>query len=372
MQADRRWYASDAAMASALLLLGLLQWLIEGSDRQILLGIVWMTVPVAIRRVQPLVAVAANWSALVVFEGLERDVTSQGYAAILALVITAYSVARHGRRWEPWAGLGVALACAWLSVLFQRPIDVPSLLLTGLVVVAPWTAGYTVRRAAAGRDRIAAENQLLVLDRERYAREAIARSRVDIAREMHDVLGHSLAVMVMQLGAADHAFERDPERSRAAIRGARAAGKEAISEVRSLVALYRDEETAEANRPVPRLEDVPGLVADLAERGLDVRLTMPEDLSGPAPTTNLAAYRVVQESLTNAIRHGTGDISVSIRIDDELVVQVDNAAPVADGPPEPGYGLIGMDERVRSCGGTLTVHRAAGRFGVEARLPVAP
>lgn len=369
MRSDRRWHAWDAGLAAGLFSLGALQVAIEGSGWTILPGIAWMTLPVALRRVQPLAAVAISWLAVVVYEGFDRDITSQGYAAILGLVLTVYSVARHGRRWEQRAGLAVALICAWVSVLLRNPMDVPSLLLTTLIAGAPWSAGYVVQRSVAGRDQVAQDNQRLILERERHTQEAIAATRVDIAREMHDVLGHSLAVMVMQLGAADHVFEGDPARARAAIRSARSAGKEALSEVRSLVALYRDEDTAAANRPMPSVGDVRELVEDLSSSGLEVRLDMPGELPRLAPATSLAAYRIVQESLTNAIRHGSGDIAVSIRANGALQVRIDNAAHTAVGPFERGFGLIGMEERARSCGGSLEVKRSPGRFTIAAELP---
>ncbi len=337
-----------------------------------------MALPVAARRSHPLPAVVLGWGVLLVSEGLGHDVTSEGYAAILALVLTVYSVARHGHRWEQLAGLALALAFTWVGVLINDPTDVPSLLLTTIIVGAPWAAGYAVRASLERRDQVVVENLRLISERERHTREAIASNRTEIARDLHDVLGHSLAVMVMQLGAADHAFTRDPARARLALRAARSTGKEAMDELRTLVALFREEPGALGTGPTPRLVDVAGLVDELTSAGLDVCLDVDDPLPALGPAEDLAAYRIVQESLTNAVRHGSGDVRVRLESKAGLVhIVIDNRVDDAgasdrreQGSHDLGFGLIGMEERARSCGGWLRTTRPPGRFRLEAAVPI--
>ncbi|WP_405427705.1 sensor histidine kinase [Micromonospora sp. NBC_00617] len=378
MRADRHAVGQDVALALGLLALGALQVGLQRGGWAALVGVACVALPVAARRSHPLPAVALSWGVLLVSDGLGHDVTSEGYAAILALVLTVYSVARHGHRWEQLAGLALALAFTWVSVLINDPTDVPSMLLTTVIVGAPWAAGYTVRASLERRDQVVAENLRLISERERHTREAIASNRTEIARDLHDVLGHSLAVMVMQLGAADHAFTRDPTRARLALRAARSTGKEAMDELRTLVTLFREEPGTLGTGPTPRLVDVAGLVDELTSAGLDVRLDGDDRLPALGPAEDLAAYRIVQESLTNAVRHGSGDVRVRLESKAGHVhIVIDNRVGDArasdrreQGSHNRGFGLIGMEERARSCGGWLRTTRPPGRFRLEAAVPI--
>jgi signal transduction histidine kinase len=284
------------------------------------------------------------------------------------------------------------MACVLGSVITITGFDVPSMLLTTVITVGPWLAGYAVRRSESGRQRAEDDAELARAEKERHAREAVDDERTRIAREVHDVLGHTLGLMVLQLGAADQNLDTDPIRAREAVRSARQAGKAALAEVRYLIGLDDDVIAASAP-PTSGLLDIPDLVEQNRRAGVEVRLELdpgttaraqPRDSTPSA--TDLAAYRIVQESLTNAVRHGSGPVLVSLRCTPtDVTVTVHSATREAAGVPDlaaaqvgpadrdggtgAGRGIIGMTERARSCGGTLSAGPVPGGFLVEARLP---
>lgn len=383
----------DAVLACGLAVLGVAQLWYEAAGLASVVLMIGITLPVALRRIVPLAAVVVSWTVILLEGGLGADVTSQGHAAILALWITVYSVARYGPGAHPRAGLVWAMACVLGSVITTTGFDVPSMLLTTVITVGPWLAGYAVRRSESGRARAEDDAELARAEKERHARDAVDDERTRIAREVHDVLGHTLGLMVLQLGAAEQNLDTDPVRARAAVRSARQSGKAALAEVRYLIGLDGDVIAASAP-PTSGLLDIPDLVEQNRRAGVDVTLELdlgataaagePRDSTPSA--TDLAAYRIVQESLTNALRHGCGPVRVDLRrTPTEVTVAVhsamqepagvgDRAAADVGGAgrrdaAHTGRGIIGMTERARSCGGTLTAGPVSNGFLVEARLP---
>lgn len=331
-----------------------------------------MTLPVALRRSAPLFAVAVSWFAIFLEGGFDEDVTSQGYAAILALWVTIYSVARHGRGRHPVAGLLWALAWVVGSVLIVTGVDLPSILLVTIVTVTPWLAGFLLRREATRRTNAEQEAGRAHEDAAHQAQVAVEEERSRIARDVHDVLGHTLGLIVLQLGAADQAMDSDPVRAREAVRSARRSAKEALAEVRYLVGLH--EATTDIPAPPARgLADIPGLVAQDRAAGVEVDLEFDDTGDEPLPAaTDLAAFRIVQEALTNAVRHGVGPVRISVqRSAAEVAIVVSNTVRPARDAEGSGRGIIGMKERARSCGGTVSAREVPDGFLVEARLPVA-
>lgn len=224
------------------------------------------------------------------------------------------------------------------------------------------------------------EQKALMAESERDAatERRVAEERVHIARDVHDVLAHAVAVMTVQAGVAADTYDRDPAAAKDALATIRSAGKDAMAEMRATVAVLRGSDPLET-APAPRLDRLAELVDGARAEGLDVDLTM--DLDGdPAAATveslvQLTAYRVVQESLTNVLRHARAS-QASVRIDRRphtLTVRVaDNgrSRPLPGWRPH-GFGLRGMRERVESLGGTLHFGRqATGGWEVVASLPV--
>jgi signal transduction histidine kinase len=215
-------------------------------------------------------------------------------------------------------------------------------------------------------DRAEAERELL-------AREAVLTERTRVAREMHDVVGHRVSLMVLQAGAIEMAAA-DPHRVEQLAGQVQTAGRQALDELRQLVGVLRagDGDGTAPLGPQPGLADLRGLVAESRAAGMTVDLVAPAD-APVDPAVGRATYRIVQEALTNAGRHAHGAaVSVSVQCrEDELVVRVVNGPgghlTHADGG---GYGLVGLGERARMLGGRLTAGpRLDGGFAVEAVLP---
>jgi signal transduction histidine kinase len=280
-----------------------------------------------------------------------------------------------------WAGL-VAI---W-SLAAARPpsVSLPALaLLLGLTALNFFTAtvedtlfamGFSVIPWALGE---AARNRRRAIDQE--SRRAVSEEQARIARELHDVIAHSVSVIVVQAAAAGDVFDERPDRARAALRSIEAAGREALGELRRLLAAVQPGPEDEAQRPQPGLARLGELAAPLRAAGLDVAVRRDGGDAGTEPLpagVDLSAYRIIQEALTNTLRHaGASRAEVTVRREDgilELDVRDDGAGARA---PEPesggGRGIAGMRERAAMLGGTLEAGPLPeGGFRVHARLPL--
>ncbi|WP_233563119.1 sensor histidine kinase [Micromonospora musae] len=285
---------------------------------------------------------------------------------LLSLLVAVYTVAAH-RALRP-AAIGAAVALALLTVhVFVGPSS-PGLL--GLMpaaawVVVPFAVGSTVRlsREAAARGR--AEEARRLADGE----------RLRVAQEVHDVVGHGLAAIHMQAEIALHLLEKRPEQAHTALAAISGTSKEALDELRVTLAVVRRGGDAAERAPAPGLGQVPALRERLAGAGLPVTVRTEGEPSALPVALDLAAYRVVQESLTNVLRHA-GPATAAVRIryaPTEVEVEVtDTGRGVAEAGRVPaGSGLAGMRERVTALGGSFAAGPAAdGGFRVHARLPL--
>jgi signal transduction histidine kinase len=216
----------------------------------------------------------------------------------------------------------------------------------------------------------------LALDRELAAREAVTSERTRIARELHDVVAHSMSVMIVQAGAARTVVDRDPAAAREAITHVEQTGRAGLAEMRRLIGVLTDADEAASTAPMPGLAELDPLLDTVRAAGLPVevvRTGMPRDLPAGA---DLAAYRVIQESLTNTRKHAaTGSALVRLGYaPGTLRVAVQDAGtprpPAADRAQE-GHGIVGMRERVIALGGRLSAGpRPEGGFLVTAELPL--
>ena len=249
-----------------------------------------------------------------------------------------------------------------------------------LVLFLPLGAGlalgaHVLQRRARRQASLEARAVRLEQEREEAARAAVAEERRRIARDLHDVVAHSVSVMTVQAGAARLLLAEEPARAREPLLSVEATGRQALTELRRLLGLLRSEEGERALGPRPGLAALPELLAQTRTAGLPVELSVEgEPPRSVAPGVELAAYRIVQEALTNARKHaGAARASVAVRYGNgalELVVANDGAPVVRDGRPR-GHGLVGMRERAALYGGTLEAGpRAEGGFVVRARLPL--
>lgn len=232
-----------------------------------------------------------------------------------------------------------------------------------LVWAVPWLAGRMVRQQTLRAQEAGARAALFEVE----AAQAAAREREHIARELHDVVAHSVSLIVVQAGAERLALTPEQARTRTALQAIETTGRQALSELRTMLGVLGGNEEADERRPQPSLESVPDLVDSVRAAGLDVTLEMSESRPIP-PGVGLVAYRIVQESLTNALRHGAGRATVVVRSDDSLEVEVSNRI----GTPRPGAGrgIDGMRQRVELFGGSLEAGERGADWVVTATVPL--
>lgn len=279
---------------------------------------------------------------------------------VLPAVFTAASLLQGRVAW--WAG-SASFAVVYASHVVTREGDVADflpLLIWGL----PWLGGRLVRRQALAARAAGARAALLEVE----AREATGRERDRIARELHDVVAHAVSLMVVQAGAERMALQDEAPRTRAVLDAVETTGRQALVELRTMLGVLRSTGSAEGLAPQPDLAGVVALVDSVRTAGLDVELRTSGNAELVGAGVGLAVYRVVQESLTNALRHGTGSARVQLSVGDVVEVEVRNPAgrPSTVGA---GRGLLGMRERVELFGGTLTTGRVGDDWVVSARVP---
>jgi signal transduction histidine kinase len=274
------------------------------------------------------------------------------------------------------AGLGLAIVTAGIAtVVYNIPGETTTsdYVFVTLRFVVAWLAGYALRERAEQAE--AAEERAIRAEREREAaaRLAVAEERARIARELHDIVAHAVSVMVLQVGAVRHKLPEELDQDREALRGVERAGRTALTEMRRLLSAMRHDDEEVELGPQPGLDDLEALFAEVGRAGLPVALRV-EGQPFPLPRgVDLSAYRIVQEGLTNALKHAqASDADVIVRYrPDELEIQVrDNGHGSVKGDGQ-GHGLVGVRERVKIYGGEMTAGTTAeGGFVLSTRLPL--
>src|SRR3954452_8662903 len=292
-------------------------------------------------------------------------------------VIALYTVARHHERRVSVAATAVtalALAVSAASRAAENPLFAMAIY---LVLVAAWAIGDNVRRRHAYLTRVQAREAAIEEEQQERARVAVAEERARIARELHDVISHNVSVMVLQAAAGADVFATHPERSREALGSIETAGREALAELRRLLGVVEapaGDDTALA--PPPGLTRLPELVERVRATGLEVCLTVTGDDRALPAGIDFSAYRIVQEALTNTLKHGHAaaarvDLSFGERMLEMEIVDEGKAGGEAHGLAGRGHGLIGMRERAAVFGGELQAGpRSGGGFAVRATIPL--
>jgi signal transduction histidine kinase len=339
----------------------------HGGSAPVILGVIALaaaqSVPFLRRRQQPAAVLALAGAALAVKYATSLNIWSAG-AAVLA---AAYGLGAYGSNTVRRAGRALA-ACALLAVFITLPADHGShdpAIACALLAIALGMGEAT----SAHRDTAAAA-----------ARHAQDMERARLARELHDVVAHQLSAIAVQAGAARLAAAGDPQASAAAIAAIERQARGGLSELNQLVRELRPAaDTGPDTSPQPRLGDIPGLIKRAGEAGMRAELRVDGEPRPLPPAVELAGYRVVQESLTNAIRYAAG-ATATVRLayrDDGIMVAVTDDGPGAADPAAAirggGTGLAGLRERARLLGGQLEAGSAAERgFAVRAFLPGPP
>ena len=384
MSAWTRRYG-DWALAAALLVIGQLEfWFGQPAHAHIAASGVPTAVffaPVAVglawRRRRPALIVATG-TACFLAAGLfvQSRVDSGPVALFIALLVTYYSVGAWGRGRAALLASGIGFAAIVALDATRGVFDVngPMQPVAWVGFVIAWLVGREIGRRRGDVTSLMARTRQLERDREEQARAAVAEERARLARELHDVVAHSVSVMVVQAQAGPRLLG-DPERVTTAFSSIERAGREALVELRRMLGILRTDNERAAVGPQPGLRALDGLLAQVREAGLAVDCVVDGDRRSLPVGVDLSAYRIVQEALTNTLKHARGQHArIALHygpswLDIEVVDDGrGGGSPVVNGA---GHGLIGMRERVALYGGELvTGPRDGGGFAVRARLPL--
>jgi signal transduction histidine kinase len=363
----------DLALALVLATFGVVElWLVDVGPKPIAvpaslvagLALYW-------RRVAPLAVAAAVFGA-VAGESLLGVSLDRPDSPLLVALAATYAVAAYRDLRIALAGMAIALAGIWIGVAGQTTNNHSDFAFAAVVVSAGWLVGRGMRGRVRQTAELAERTRQLEEAREAERLAAVAEERRRIARDLHDVIAHSVSVMVVQAGAAEDIFARNPEGVLEPIRAVQETGRAALVEMRRLLGLLREDGEL-GLAPQPRLADLDALAEQMRLAGLPVEVEL-EGNPRPLPIgVDLSVYRIAQEALTNALKHaGPARARLVLRYrESEVELEVvDDGSSSANG--DGGHGLIGMRERVAVFGGTLEADRLPeGGFRVLARLPVA-
>lgn len=350
--------------------------------------VLFLATALAVRRFSPALSLSIAWFAVAV------QLTTQQPANVFDVMILGvlYAVGRYGEGWVRWYGLASSIIGGIVASIYTvgqiygvplTPIPTDSNELNAaifsaitasaaaiFVLTIAWGLGLLIRQAETTR---ASRAEQFRLEQERIAAErtvVVEQERNRIARDMHDVVAHSLAVVIAQADGGRYAMATAPQIGERALETISETAREALIDVRVLLAELRH---SQSGGPQPMIGDLGRLLDQMRATGLAIRF----DQTGaprPMPASHqIAVYRIVQESLTNALRHGDRSRSVDVAlrwVDSGVAVSITNAVAPIPTQPSPGHGIAGMRERAELTGGRLTVENREGRFfRIDAFIP---
>lgn len=326
------------------------------------LGLAW-------RRTHPVPVVVT-----VCLLNLHLSVTASGefppQFVFVAVLLAVYSAAAHTAGRAALAAGAVSFGLIFVSHVATGDGD-PGDFLPELVWGAPWLAGRVVRRQTLEAAASATRAAEVLRRRDEELREARAQERDRIARELHDVVAHAVSLVVVQAGAERLRLGEAVPHTRDVLEAVETAGRQALGDLRTMLGLLRDAGAADDLAPQPQLSDLPALVERVRSAGLPVELEL---AGGPVPpAVGLTAYRIVQEALTNVLKHA-GPVPTSVQVSCESgLLRLDVTSPLPVAVPQQrvgGRGLLGMSERAALHGGSVVCGPDGGQWAVRAELPV--
>jgi signal transduction histidine kinase len=369
----RRIPRTDLALAMVLAALALIDALVQGPDEPmvlVVLAALGTTLPVAWRTSNPVLAALVPSAALLTAV-LAGDSTDQPTVTTFAPLIGVFALGEHGSA-RALRVAGPLVVCCWIGTGIADS-DAGGTVLGAVGSAAALAVGRAARLMTFETDALEARVGALQSEQEERTRLAIAAERSRIARELHDVIGHSISVMGIQAGAVRRVLPEGMTREREMLEAVERSGRDSVGEMKRLIDLLKASDEVPDAAP-PGIEAITGLVEDVRRAGLDVSLVSEGDLAGVAPGRALAVFRIVQESLTNAMKHAPG-AKATVRVaraGADIEIEVVSAAGTGvDGAATGGgHGLIGMRERAALYGGRLDAAPTPdGGFAVSARLP---
>jgi signal transduction histidine kinase len=356
----------DIALAAAMAAAGIAEALAANASGGKALLTLLATIPLVWRRRSPMAVLAA------VFVGAAVSRQAE-YVMISSAALAAYALGAH-THWRLPALIELATVGALVVVVFGGSLpSVPAKLGPFVVLLPLWLVGNAIRAQRARTAALAERTQRLENERRLTQEVAQAEERARIARELHDAVAHSVSVMVVQAGAAKQIVAQSPQDALDSLRAVEETGKHAMQEMRRILGVLSEDDAALA--PQPTLTEIPTLVASVRDAGLPVQLEITGTPRPLAPTLELTAYRVIQEALTNAVKH-SGLAPTRVAVDyrpEELKLEI-----LCDGTTRsqtngtPGRGIAGMKERVALVGGRVEAGPGIERgYTVRAWLPAA-
>jgi signal transduction histidine kinase len=301
-----------------------------------------------------------------------------GATAVIAPAVALYSLAlARGKRARVIAALAAVAAIVLVDLLHSGGPTMLQALGHALLVAIPLLIADVHRTRHANLALLQERLDLAERAREQEAERRAEQERKRIARDLHDVIAHTLTIINVQASTAAHLLDRNPAHARGALETIEDASRDAIDELRAILGVLRGGEDGDAPlRPMPGIDDVPELVRRTRDDGVDVRIEVVGDRPKRMPeAVSLAAYRIVQESLTNARRHAAGsDVHVTVSFEPHrIAVAIENGAGTSDraNGRAHGVGIMGMTERAAAIGGTVNARPLPRGFRVDAELPCA-
>jgi signal transduction histidine kinase len=332
------------------------------------------TVPLLWRRRAPLAVLVVVFGSIAVAD-MTYDIANNASSPFAGLLVATYASGAYTSRRDGWIAAGL-IGAAVLAMAVTNGEDVlGDVVFVGGIMYAVWGAATIVRSRQEIAGALAVRTLELEHEREENAKLAVAEERARIARELHDVVAHNLSIMVLQAGAERRAIGDERPQTTEALATIEDTGRTAMAEMRRLLGMLRRTDDELALAPQPSLRYLDDLVSQVRDAGLPVDLRVEGAPRAVAPGVDLSAYRIIQEALTNALKHaGPARARVTVRYgDNELDIEIaDDGAGAAAPVPAGGHGLVGMRERVALFGGDLAAgRRLSGGYVVRAKLPLA-
>lgn len=357
-------------MAAGLLGLGLVEFgsgQLHGPSPVALAAVLCYPTALLLRRTSLWAAVLLAFSSVVVTFGLGLS-QLDFLASIIGCLVLVFHIGYAMATRESILAVGFAYLC----VAATDTISWGNLGWLVVVIGGAWGAGRALRNRRMLIEDLRSTAAELAASREELAHQVVAEERLRIAQDLHDVLSHSVSVMLVQAGVAERKAVREPALAAEAARSVQQTGRQAMDELRQMLGVLRLDGAQQLTSPQPGLTELAVLVTHFREAGLTVECAqLQNDLAVP-PAIGLTAYRVAQEGLTNVLRHSAAGLAC-LRValaEETLHLEITDPGPAVAVAGPAGHGLIGMRERVESCGGRLEAGPHAAGFRVRATLPV--
>ena len=331
------------------------------------------TLPLALRRTAPLVSFLLASSGVGALLLVAPDFDNHQVTLNAVFVIALYSLGRHSSGHEVWLGALAVLVVVVLFALYDNPDFEMSTVVFSLVFFGgPWATGVAIKLRREREMVLTSRTRELERDQVELARQAVATERARIARELHDVVSHAIAISVLQARGGRKMLGVDEDAVRRSLDAIEHTNTQALGDMRRLLSLLRETDDPGGNAPAPSLARLDALLGELRDSGLPVSLTVTGTGAEVPPGVDTSAYRIIQEALTNVVKHAgsaTASVSIAYGVDDLEIVVTDTGSAASNGSTR-GLGLIGIRERVAVTGGHVSAGPGpGGGFVVTAQLP---